>query len=604
MQGWVTLGRQTPPATHRASTSALEAPMPKSGEVRRTALPPTFDGIRFEIGRMVFYVQEASKDPFMIEHTRKVCQEFDSMMDQAAQMNGGSLAGASPALLAVGAIDAWCRAHFCYVNDPPNIEVIQTPQRMVKQTRVPATVIRDVIQPFYQAMETVAEPSQVQAYEPPGICYGDCMPVTQKIIVRDRSDHQYKVVEIGSLRERHSYYHVVSYNENEKKFEFKPISKFVDKGVLRVYKVSLSNGVSFRCTENHGIYVFRRSGEGHTLTSIALKDLIRERKSSVRTSKLYTIPVAAQIPEAGLKNRFCPELSNSQLWVEGLYAAEGWSEVSSAGKSKRPKFRAKIGMNNPHAINALKTHLAVLDQPYGVHDRADGLTTVRMNVTPFTGRLGHLFGRNSAEKRFPDWYASLPKDSLSVLLAAYALGDGYVPTAGQWKDWVYLVYNTKSEKLATQLQFMHMVLGRPVAFYRQPAWKNKPAMYRLYEYKGYDKRKAPDLASVKIKSIECEEIEKCCDITVEDNHNFLLDGGALVHNCDEGGILFMSQCACSPADLKPLRFRFGGHEDTLHHVWDRVKAGDDWIDSDLTEEGYDLGDYSEFPHYEEVEVPL
>jgi hypothetical protein len=223
--------------------------MPKSGEVRRTALPPTFDGIRFEIGRMVFYVQEASKDPFMIEHTRKVCQEFSSMMDQAAQMNGGSLAGTSPALLAVGAIDAWCRAHFCYVNDPPNIEVIQTPTRMVKQSQVPATVIRDIIQPFYQAMETVAEPGQVQDYEPPGICYGDC---------------------------------------------------------------------------------------------------------------------------------------------------------------------------------------------------------------------------------------------------------------------------------------------------------------------------------------------------------------------DEGGILFMSQCACAPApaDLKPLRFRFGGHEDTLHHVWDRVKAGDEWIDSDLTEEGYNLGDFSKFPHYEEVEVPL
>lgn len=168
------LGRQLPVASGRASTSALEAPAPKAGEVRRTALPPTFDGIRFEIGRMVLYVQEAAQDPFMAEHTQAVCREFSDMMDRAARMNGAALDGASPEILAVGAIDAWCRAHFCYVNDPPNIEVIQTPRRMVKQTRVPSAVIKEIIKPFYQAMATVAPREQVEAYEPPGVCWGDC----------------------------------------------------------------------------------------------------------------------------------------------------------------------------------------------------------------------------------------------------------------------------------------------------------------------------------------------------------------------------------------------------------------------------------------------
>lgn len=159
---------------NRASTSALEAPMPKSGEVRRTALPPTFDGIRFEIGRMIRYVQEASKDPFVKNHVRQVVGEFSDMMDQDARMNGASKGGVAPELVSVGAIDAWCRAHFCYVNDPPNVEVLQTPQRMIKQTKIPTTVIRDIIQPFYQAMATVAPEEQVEAYEPPGICHGDC----------------------------------------------------------------------------------------------------------------------------------------------------------------------------------------------------------------------------------------------------------------------------------------------------------------------------------------------------------------------------------------------------------------------------------------------
>lgn len=169
-----TLGRLTSLGQNRASTSALEAPMPKSGEVRRTSLPPTFDGIRFEIGRMIRYVQGAARDPFMVAHTRQVCLEFGDMLNQAAKMNGASTEGMAPELMSAGAIDAWCRAHFCYVNDPPNVEVLQTPQRMIKQTQIPTTVVRDIIQPFYQAMATVVSPDQVEAYEPPGVCAGDC----------------------------------------------------------------------------------------------------------------------------------------------------------------------------------------------------------------------------------------------------------------------------------------------------------------------------------------------------------------------------------------------------------------------------------------------
>jgi hypothetical protein len=43
---------------------------------------------------------------------------------------------------------------------------------------------------------------------------------------------------------------------------------------------------------------------------------------------------------------------------------------------------------------------------------------------------------------------------------------------------------------------------------------------------------------------------------------------------------------------------------TIHHVWSRVGMGERFIDSDLTEPDYQLGDYSKFPHYESVEVSL
>lgn len=149
----------------KASSHAITAPPPRDGEVRRTALPDTFDGIRFEIGRMVEYVRDAVNDPVVSRHAQAICEAH-------AALSGPENLDTMDGRLA--AIDSWCRACFVYVNDPPNVEVIQTPRRMVKQTQVPPEVIRSIISPFYDAMGSVMSPAAVEAYEPPGITSGDC----------------------------------------------------------------------------------------------------------------------------------------------------------------------------------------------------------------------------------------------------------------------------------------------------------------------------------------------------------------------------------------------------------------------------------------------
>lgn len=154
----------------RMSQSALMSPPPESGQVIRTSLPDTFDGIRYEIGKMVNYVKAAATDPFMIEHTRAI---VDGYSQAAAAMNGNSLAGIDPKSLAIEALEGWCREHYSYVNDPPNIEVIQTPKRMVKQTMIPAAVTKDVMAPIFEAM-TIALGPAVAEYEVPGLTAGDC----------------------------------------------------------------------------------------------------------------------------------------------------------------------------------------------------------------------------------------------------------------------------------------------------------------------------------------------------------------------------------------------------------------------------------------------
>lgn len=150
----------------------MSAP-PETGQVIRTALPDTFDGIRYEIGKMVNYVKAAAKDPFMIAHTRAIVDSYSQAAARQAAMNGNSLAGVDPRSLAIEALEGWCREHYAYVNDPPNIEVIQTPKRMVKQTMIPAEVTREVMAPVFEAMVVALGP-QVEQYEIPGLTAGDC----------------------------------------------------------------------------------------------------------------------------------------------------------------------------------------------------------------------------------------------------------------------------------------------------------------------------------------------------------------------------------------------------------------------------------------------
>lgn len=580
---------------------AVDAPPPREGEVLRTRVPDTMAGIRFEMSRMVETVREAVGDPVVVDAARMVLLA-STEKNRISEM---------------AALYGWSKAHFHYVSDPIGKEYMQTTKRMVRQTQVPRAILARILQPIYsKASQGVVRMSGKDMHGPLPMALGDCIPLDQEVLVRNRSSRKYMVMPVGELKDKYSYYHAVSYNEMEEKFEFKPITNFIEKGRLKVYKVRLSNGAQFRCTEDHKLYAFIRTGKGeYELTTLTLSELIEQRKRQ-RTKQAITISCAMRIPEAELNERDHPKVSNAQAFVEGLYVAEGWSEVSAGLKGGRFKagehrtMRAKIGMNNPHAIGALKTNLAVLGQPYGEHLRKDGLVTVRMNVSEMTTRLGMLFGRNSAEKRFPEWYPSLDRETLTVLLSAYALGDGYVPTHGEKAEYLNLVYNTASEHLAEQLNLMHMVLGRPLSLGVDKPWHDKPKMYRLHEYKRrkFGERK-PNLCPNTIKMIEPDGEAECCDITVADNHNFLLGSGVLVHNCEEASTFLAGMLGA--IGILP-RFRFGGAGKSLYHVWVQGFAPPDasmgidgdgrWIDMDITEKSYELGQHAPFQKYAHMDI--
>ncbi|HXX92351.1 MAG TPA: hypothetical protein VEN81_01880 [Planctomycetota bacterium] len=161
-------------AARQMSQSALDAPPPSAGEVRRTALPDTFDGIRFEIGRMIKHVKMAEKDPVVQAHVKEITGAYLDYVAEETRMNGSEYPKDLETTLAIEAIDLWCRDHYVYVNDPPNIEVIQTPVRMIKQTKVPPEVISYIISPFYDEFAAYDGKIRVEDYVPPSIYIGDC----------------------------------------------------------------------------------------------------------------------------------------------------------------------------------------------------------------------------------------------------------------------------------------------------------------------------------------------------------------------------------------------------------------------------------------------
>lgn len=153
---------------------SMSAPSPGTGEVRRTSLPDTFDGIRYEIGRMVQYVKDARKDPLVVDTARLAAVHFGKFVEEMSAREGKPISAHNNKTIMLEGIDIWCRHHFAYVNDPANIEYMQTQRRMIKTTKVPREVLEHIMQPFYAAMEKTDPSFARSSYSPPPLYIGDC----------------------------------------------------------------------------------------------------------------------------------------------------------------------------------------------------------------------------------------------------------------------------------------------------------------------------------------------------------------------------------------------------------------------------------------------
>lgn len=87
-----------------------------------------------------------------------------------------------------------------------------------------------------------------------------------------------------------------------------------------------------------------------------------------------------------------------------------------------------------------------------------------------------------------------------------------------------------------------------------------------------------------------------------DPSSLSLPAGKVVGDCDEAATLVLALAAAM--DIGPLKFRFGGNDGQLHHVWASAMADGEWRDMDATQRQLGFDQHLPFDHFDEQEVAI
>ena len=421
---------------------------------------------------------------------------------------------------------------------------------------------------------------------------GDCIPLTEKIVVRRRSTGRYEIVPIGNLRDSYSQFEALSYNFQAEKWEFKEITRWVDKGIKKTFSVRMSNGTSFRCTEDHKLFTYKQHAGYKRRHGLKVKDPslfdVRTLGEINRVSAgRPALAMAARIPvlDSSL-NR-----SEERLWCLGLYVAEGW-------KQGRHNERVQIS-GDGHVRDRLCEKLNAIGAPYSKSKR-EVSSYVSLLKSDFRSEfLADCLGGYAWEKDLPEDLLSMGFTQIDSFLDGYGLGDDFVPTNGQWKRRVERVHNTCSLELAKKLMFFHRLKGEPSSLWtqRDHGGAGKHTIYRVLVWKrdgSLDsshtrfKERLPGVSSCHIKEVVDAGEELVCDITVDGNHNFVLENGVIAHNCDDFTVLLCAAaevlgCPCRIVTVSTRKDR------TPNHVYPEANVNGKWLGMDATMQGTALG---------------
>jgi|GEM_PF-3798434 len=332
---------------------------------------------------------------------------------------------------------------------------------------------------------------------------GDCFPLTQKVIVKNKETGEYELPELGNLKDCYSKYEALSYNFLNQEWEFKNILNWINKGKKQVVEARLKNGVTFEATSDHKVFVVE--GQEKREFKILEKELSRIDLTRSWKKRLLT---AYKIPSLN------KEYDSKKLWLYGMYAAEGY--CSNEG------WKVQIVNDDKYVQMETAGRLNNLNVPFSISKREEH-AFVTVLEPQFKEELKKI-GRTSIQKKFPIW---------------------------RLYDRIYGNRTIEHKELINGLRYVY------------------------------------------IDYIVPSVSKEVCDITIEDNHNFVLDNGLLVHNCDDMTILTDSMLAsigfpigCRIITMHP--------EKGFHHIYSLVgvktREGMKWLPLDAVNKSNGVGD--------------
>lgn len=453
----------------------------------------------------------------------------------------------------VEAIYTFVRDHVRYTKDPLGFEYLQTPPVLLEDIRL-----------YIEG----------QGDRPAG----DCVSGDTEVILRDKQTQKYILKNIDELEYEYHKYEALSYDLNKEEWVFKDIVAWQDRGVKELHKIKFHNGTSEYCTLGHKM--FNAKVMNGKLREISVKrfDEIEFNTGNDRIQQAYgRVLCAKKIPSLDVSiNK-----SEQELWVDGMYIAEGYGEFKEDGSLGRVSIaqdKVVIAGTLAQALND-----SYIDGSWSKRTRHQAFRVSTEHSTRF-----HGMGRISIEKQFLEEHLSLPSNQLQSVLDGYFDGDGSLNTQG------VKFYTTVSKKLSKQLAFVHLVLGKPLytCDYGRPLSKygNYP-ITRLYAFSsnlGYRREVMRDVALIGIKSAEFVGYKRVYDITVKDTHNFVSSTGTIFHNCDDMALLSLSL-------LKSIGFQTAikvvsfSQSKKFGHVYGLVKVGYEWVPIDCVRPDQELG---------------
>ena len=326
--------------------------------------------------------------------------------------------------------------------------------------------------------------------------FGDCLPEDTFLTTSDGNLFEIKDSKCGM--------EIIGLNGEPTK-----ILNVWNKGTLSTKRFSLSNKSVLECTSNHKVFVVTPLGDIREILASELK--VGDELLSINKLKL----------KKGAKQE---EIPLDMLKLYGLHIADGWvedSRFSISGKDGFEKEAQKMWVKEyceSHGLN------------YRWHERY-----ITINNKEYADKM-FVCGHTAINKQIP-FSVSLSEFEINSLLDGLR-ADAHLKNIRTW------IHRTISKKLSVQTRMLYKQLGIQTSlklFVNHGGLGKNPI---------YDLTTRNSIYPITVEKIEDGRSVICYDIETENNGIYLPESDIIVHNCEDGTILFLDACRmCGiPAD--------------------------------------------------------